>query len=290
MPGCDCSAIERARTKLLIEPEGAAVLRRRHILESDLPMALRRDQFHIAYQPIYDLADLSLLGFEALLRWNHPTLGVVGPEEFIPLLEATGHIVEVGRFVLCRASCQLADWHRFQPQLTMAVNISSRQIDDADFVDHVRRALHLSGVDPGSLTVEITETTLMADVEKSVDRLNGLKALGVQIAIDDFGTGRSDLADLRRFPVDCLKIDRSLTRNLSASSDADAAVHHLRDLGQRLGWRMIAEGIETMAQVDHLRGEFVEEAQGFLFSKPLPPEEILQRCLSAPDLYASPER
>ena len=170
------------------------------------------DQFRLVYQPIYDLDDLTMVGVEALIRWEHPTLGEIQPDDFVPLLEASGQIFEVGRWVLLEACKQMVAWRERGSDLIVSVNVSGRQLDHDVIVDHVREALEISGLDPASLTIEITETALMRSVENAVRRLIELKALGVQIAIDDFGTGYSSLAYLQRLPVDCLKIDRTLHR------------------------------------------------------------------------------
>jgi diguanylate cyclase (GGDEF)-like protein len=259
--------------------EMASDAHHRFELEFDLRAALEADQFHLVYQPIYNLDDLGLVGVEALLRWEHPTFGQIQPEEFIPLLESSGQIVDVGRWVLREACTQMALWRERGSDLIVSVNVSGRQLDTDLIVEHVREALEVSGLGAASLTIEITETALMSSVEATARRLRSLKALGVQIAIDDFGTGYSSLAYLRRLPVDCLKIDRVFTDAITRSPESDALIHTLVQLGKDLGLKTLAEGVETTDQIDHLRGEGVTEVQGFLLAKPVTPETLEAKLL-----------
>jgi diguanylate cyclase (GGDEF)-like protein len=238
-------------------------------LEFDLRSALEGDQFHLVYQPIYNLDDLSMVGVEALLRWDHPTRGIVGPDTFIPILEQTGQIKEVGRWVLGQACQQMADWHARGDTLDISVNVSGRQLDDDSIVEHISQALGLSGLPASYLVIEVTETVLMRNADATAKRLHALKELGVRIAVDDFGTGYSSLAYLQRFPVDCLKIDQSFTNAISASPESKALIGTLVQLGKDLGLTTLAEGVETPSQMAHLRGEHVKEAQGFLLARPL---------------------
>ena len=264
----------------VFRPEMETHLRRRFELEFDLRAALEGGQFRLVYQPIYNLESLALSGVEALLRWDHPTLGEVQPDEFIPLLEASGQIVDVGRWVMHEACMQMAAWHDRGSDIVVSVNVSGRQLDRDSIVDHVRDALTASGLDPAMLTIEVTETALMRNVDASAGRLRELKALGVEIAVDDFGTGYSSLAYLQRLPVDCLKIDRAFVSAISQSPEANALIHTLVQLGKDLGLRTLAEGVETSGQIDHLRTEQVNEAQGFLFAKPLTPAAIEDQLLA----------
>jgi diguanylate cyclase (GGDEF)-like protein len=259
--GKDCYEVFR--------PEMESALRRDLELELELRSALSNDQFRIVYQPIYNLDDLSLAGVEALLRWDHPSRGVIGPDDFIPILEASGQILEVGRWVLATACQQMAYWHACGSTLGMSVNVSGRQLDDDIVVADVRNALELSALDPTTLTIEITETSLMSNIDATARRLNEIKALAVNLAIDDFGTGYSSLASLQRFPVDTIKIDRAFTDALRRSPQSDALIRILVQLGKDLGINTLAEGVETIDQLDHLRAEDVNDVQGFLLSKPL---------------------
>lgn len=256
-----------------------AQMERRSSLHQELRHALEHDEFRLVYQPIYRLDDLTPVGFEALVRWESPTLGQVNPEEFVPLLEESGLITDVGRSLLMAACKQLTAWGPAADGLTMAVNLSGRQLDDESIVDDVANVIRESGIVPPMLTLEITETALMRDVEETMRRLREMKELGIRIAIDDFGTGYSSLAYLQRFPVDFLKIDRSFTEAVTTSIDTDRLARALVSLGHDLGLRIIAEGVETIAQVDWLREQRVDDAQGFLFSKPLSAEHILSRVL-----------
>ena len=251
----------------------------RYELEFDLRSALEQDQFVLHYQPIYSLEDLALVGVEALLRWQHPTLGQIQPDEFIPLLESTGQIVDVGRWVLREACTQIAGWRAVGNDLSISVNVSGRQLDRDDLVDDVRQAIEVSGLDPTALILEVTETALMRNVDATAERLRKLKTLGIHIAIDDFGTGYSSLAYLQRFPVDCLKIDRSFTTAVMQSPESEALVRTLVQLGKDLGLKTLAEGVETTEQVDYLRTQDVDEIQGFLLARPLTPQVLETQIL-----------
>jgi diguanylate cyclase (GGDEF)-like protein len=251
------------------ESEMQGAVQSRLELEMDLRDALQNDEFFLVYQPIFNLNDMSPSGVEALIRWKHPKRGVVQPEEFIPLLEETGLITEIGRWVMQQACAQGAIWRRAGCPIEMAVNVSARQLDSDSFVSEVRAALDASGLDPRALTIEITETTLMRDAEQTVLRLTAVKALGVRIAIDDFGTGYSSLTHVQRFPVDSLKIDRSFIAGLKDNKEGEALIHTLVQLGKALSIETVAEGIELQQELSLLQGECCDSGQGFLFAKPL---------------------
>jgi diguanylate cyclase (GGDEF)-like protein/PAS domain S-box-containing protein len=264
------------------EPEMFSAMKQRVQLELDLRNALETEQFFLLYQPTVDLAALEVTGVEALIRWRHPTRGVVPPVEFIPMLEETGSIIEVGRWVLRQACKQAAAWQRLGLALSMSVNVSARQLESDVLVEDVREALQMSLLAPGRLTLEITETTLMLDADKTARRLERLRGLGVRIAIDDFGTGYCSFAYLRRFPIDILKIDRSFVADLSESEDARTLVRTLVRLGTDLGLITLAEGIEDSDQLAELRKQHCVAGQGYLFAQPLEPaavEELLQTPL-----------
>jgi diguanylate cyclase (GGDEF)-like protein len=265
----------------VFEPEMERAQRHDIELEFDLRGAADRGEFELLYQPIYDLDDLTLIGVEALLRWRHPRLGVVMPDEFIPILERTGAIVEVGRWVLAEACEQMASWHRLGSHLTVSVNVSARQFDNDGIVDDVTNALRVSGLDPTALTIEVTETAVMRNVNASVVRLEAIKVLGVKIAIDDFGTGYSSLASLQLLPVDSLKIDRSFISAIAQAPESRALVRTIVQLGRDLGLSTLAEGVETTEQVDLLRGDDVTNAQGFLLARPLDAATIERTILFA---------
>jgi diguanylate cyclase (GGDEF)-like protein len=251
------------------ESEMQGAVQSRLELEMDLREALQNEEFFLVYQPIFNLADMSPSSVEALIRWEHPARGVVQPEEFIPLLEETGLITEIGGWVLREACAQGANWRARGSQIEIAVNVSARQLDSDDFVAEVREALASSGLDAHALTIEITETTLMRDTEQTVRRLSAVKDLGVRIAIDDFGTGYSSLTHVQKFPVDSLKIDRSFITGLKDNKEGEALIHTLVQLGKALSIETVAEGIELQQELSLLQGERCDSGQGFLFAKPL---------------------
>jgi diguanylate cyclase (GGDEF)-like protein len=268
---------------VLFAPEMQLAVLDRLELESDLRKAIGTDQLFLVYQPTLDLRSETITGVEALLRWNHPTRGLVMPDVFIPLAEETGLIAPIGRLVLFQACAAAAGWQRLGGPLSVAVNVSGRQLDgNTDLVGDVRTALSRSGLNPGLLTLEITETMLMRDASRSADRLRELKALGVRIAIDDFGTGYSSLAYLQQFPVDALKIDRSFITGIASSPEANALIHTLVQLGKTLGIETYAEGIEDRSQLQHLQREECDSGQGYLFAKPLSPRALEELLTGSP--------
>ncbi len=238
-------------------------------LEMDLREALEKDEFFLAYQPTIDLSDMSPTGVEALIRWKHPVRGVVQPEDFVPLLEETGLIAEVGKWVLDEACSQGATWRAAGYPIGMAVNVSGRQLDTDQLITEIEGALSHSGLDPEALTIEITETTLMRNIEETARRLTAIKQLGVRIAIDDFGTGYSSLAHLQRFPVDALKIDQSFISGLTHNQEGETLIHTLVQLGKALSIETFAEGIEQQQELSLLRDQDCDNGQGFLFARPL---------------------
>jgi diguanylate cyclase (GGDEF)-like protein len=238
-------------------------------LEMDLRVALENEEFFLVYQPTFDLRDMSPTGVEALIRWKHPTRRVVQPDDFVPLLEETGMITEIGKWVLEEACRQGAAWRESGYPIGMAINVSARQLDTDEFVSDVRNALADSGLDARALTIEITETTLMRNAEETVRRLTAIKELGVRIAIDDFGTGYSSLAHLQRFPVDALKIDRSFISRLTHDVQGETLIRTLVQLGKALSIETLAEGIEQQQELSLLRDEQCDSGQGFLFARPL---------------------
>ena len=246
-----------------------ATIQTRMELEMDLRDALANDEFFLVYQPTFALSDMRPTGVEALIRWKHPARGVVQPDDFIPLLEETGLIAEIGRWVLWEACSQGATWRTAGYPIGMAVNVSARQLDTDQVMADVEDALAHSGLDPGALTIEITETMLMRNFEETARRLTAIKALGVRIAIDDFGTGYSSLAHLQRFPVDALKIDRSFISGLSRNPQGETLVHTLVKLGKALSIETFAEGIEQQHELSILRDHSCESGQGFLYARPL---------------------
>jgi diguanylate cyclase (GGDEF)-like protein len=241
----------------------------RQELEMDLQSALGNEEFFLVYQPTFDLQTMSPTGVEALIRWRRPGRGTVQPEDFIPLLEETKMIVEVGAWVLTEACAQAASWQEEGRPLSLSVNVSALQLDTDDLIGHVTEALDASGLAPESLTIEITETTLMSNVEETARRLEELKALGVRIAVDDFGTGYSSLGHLRQFPVDVLKIDRSFVSQLAEGGEGEILLHTLVQLGKALEIETTAEGIERPQDLSLIRDKECDNGQGFLFTRPL---------------------
>lgn len=237
-------------------------------LEMDLREALEKREFFLVYQPTFDLSDMSPNGVEALIRWRHRTRGTVQPDDFIPLLEETGLIVEVGRWVLEQACEQGAAWRSEGHRIGIAVNVSGRQLDSDEILLDVGAALASSGLEPSALTIEITETTLMRNVDETARRLSEIKDLGVRIAIDDFGTGYSSLAHLQRFPVDALKIDRSFITGLAENPEGETLIRTLLQLGKALSIKTVAEGIEGQHELSVLKEEDCDSGQGFLFARP----------------------
>ncbi|HEX5308466.1 MAG TPA: EAL domain-containing protein [Solirubrobacteraceae bacterium] len=238
-------------------------------LEMDLREAQEGEEFFVVYQPTFDLRTMSPTGMEALLRWRHPRRGIVGPDEFIPLLEDTGLIVDVGGWVLRQACLQGAAWHQDGHEIGIAVNVSARQLDRDELVDEVATAIEHSGFRPDLLTLEVTETTLMSNAQATAERLRRIKQLGVRIAIDDFGTGYSSLAYLQRFPVDALKIDRAFISRLREDPDGETLIRTLVQLGKSLSIETLAEGIEQATDLSLLRQVSCDVGQGFLFARPL---------------------
>ncbi|MBA2253532.1 MAG: EAL domain-containing protein [Chloroflexi bacterium] len=246
----------------------AAVERR--AMESGLRAALDQDEFVVHYQPVVDLTTTARVGAEALLRWRHPERGLLLPGDFLVLAEETGHIIPAGRYVLETACRQARRWQRPGSSLGwVSVNLSARQFQHHGLVEDVERALHDADLAPDRLILEVTESLLMHDTPDTLDKLRGLKDLGVQIAVDDFGTGYSSLSYLRQFPVDILKIDRSFVAGVATDPKQSAFVRAIVALGQSLDLRMVAEGVETARQRDELRRIGCEEAQGYFFAEPM---------------------
>jgi len=253
----------------VFEAEMQDTVQQRMQLEMDLRGALERDEFRLVYQPTLDLSRMTPTGVEALIRWMHPERGLVQPDAFIPLLEETGLINDVGRWVLAEACRQAAVWRREGHPITMAVNVSARQLDSDQLIADIEAALAEAELEAAALTIEITETTLMRNVEETARRLIRIKDLGVRIAIDDFGTGYSSLAHLQRFPVDALKIDRSFISGLKHNKEGETLIHTLVQLGKALSIETFAEGIEEDEELTLLQAEHCDSGQGFLFSRPL---------------------
>jgi EAL domain-containing protein (putative c-di-GMP-specific phosphodiesterase class I) len=245
--------------------------------EAALRRAIENEEFRVYFQPEVAVGSGAIVGLEALVRWEHPDDGLVGPDRFIALAEETGLIVPIGSWVLNEA-CRLAQGWKTAAPLALRVNLSARQLAQDDLIDIVGAALERSGMAAEQLCLEVTESVLVEDPDASARTLADLKALGVKIAVDDFGTGYSSLEYLRRFPVDCVKIDRSFVRGIAHSSEDMAIVNAVIELGHALGLSVTAEGVETAAQLGRLQNNGCDTAQGFLFSRPERPE-VVERLL-----------
>lgn len=253
-----------------------ASMQARRTLEVDLRKGLEESQFEVYYQPLMNIKTGSVIGFEALLRWNHPERGLVPPEQFIPLSEEIGLIIPLGRWVLNQACADAATW---PGDLKIAVNFSAVQFGCPTLVEDVAAALETSGLTPNRLEIEITETVMLDSTDTILVILHKLRDLGLGIAMDDFGIGYSSLNYLRRFPFSKVKIDRSFIEGLGKVAECDAIVTAVTDLCETLGMVTLAEGVETEEQLQRLRAGHCAEAQGYLFSKPRPASEVAALCL-----------
>jgi len=255
----------------VFEPRMDADAQHRRTLELELRQALAAGQFALAYQPLVNLDSGRITCFEALLRWNHPERGCIAPGDFIAVAEDTGLIVPIGEWVLHRACLEAAGWAG-GPKV--AVNVSSLQFRTAGLYEVVRSALRASGLAPGRLELEITESALIADWESTVAVLGRIKRLGVKVSMDDFGTGYSSLSYLRKFPFDKVKIDQFFIRELSGGGESRAVIRAIVDLCHALGIATTAEGVETAEQLAVVGAENCTEVQGFLLSHPMPPQAL----------------
>ena len=278
-------ALYRAKTDgratfRIFEPGMDAELAARRAMEAELQRAIAQEEFSVRYQPQISLRDGRVTGFEALLRWHHPTRGLIEPAEFIPVAESTGLIVPLGAWVLRRACADAATW---PDHLTVAVNLSPAQFKNSNLLRKIRGTLAASGLPPHRLGLEITESALLMNTQATMSVLSGLIELGVHIALDDFGVGYSSLSFVRRFPVNKIKIDRSFTEGLGTAREADAIVRSVISLARELGVETLAEGVTTKAQLEWLRAEGCDQAQGFLISVAQPADAV-DAMLAVPPL------
>jgi len=263
---------------------------RQQNLESAIRHALERDEFVLHYQPKLDLRSGRIVGAEALIRWFQPRSGWVSPADFIPVAEDSGLIVPLTQWVLRQACEQAQAWRGMGlPPLCMSVNVSPIDFRQRDFVDNLAAILKQSGLPPARLELEITESVLMQNVDETVDILQKIKAMGVRLALDDFGTGYSSLSYLRRFPIDVLKIDQSFVRGLNVNSQDAQLISAIIGMGKSLELNIIAEGVETVEQLNFLKTQQCEEGQGFLFSKAVPPKDFAHMLqVGSPTLMPTP--
>jgi diguanylate cyclase (GGDEF)-like protein len=260
-------------------------------LESGLRRAVERGELDLHYQPKMNLKSQNIVGVEALMRWNHPVLGMVSPVQFIPIAEETGLIESMGRWALERACADARSWRECGlPPVQMSVNLSPRQLGSATLVSDIEGILKASGMEPSLLELEITEGAMMLNPEHAATVLRALRDIGVKLAIDDFGTGYSSLSYLKRFPLSTVKIDRSFINDLSQDANAQALIDGIITLAHGLRMKVVAEGVETQAQLDHLRIRGCDEIQGYWLCKPVPADEahkFMARRLRNP--FASPK-
>jgi EAL domain-containing protein (putative c-di-GMP-specific phosphodiesterase class I) len=252
-------------------------------LQDDLHRCLERNELQLHYQPLVDLDSQSIVGFEALVRWMHPEHGLLLPDQFIPLAEETGAIVPLGRWVLRTACLEALQWQRDSTSgepLSLSVNVSMRELASPDFVDAVAATLEQTSFPADRLQLELTESVLMEALEPIRGRINAVRALGITVCIDDFGTGYSSLGHLHRLPIDKIKIDRLFVRHLDEAPGNREILRTILVLARHLGLDVVAEGVESDAQLVTLRELACAYGQGFLFSKPVPPSQVAELLAS----------
>jgi EAL domain-containing protein (putative c-di-GMP-specific phosphodiesterase class I) len=260
-------------------------------LGPDLHHAASRDQLRLEYQPIIDLCSGTAVAVEALVRWDHPTRGLIRPDVFIPLAERNGVIAEIGEWVLRHGCAAAAAWRTSSIRdLGISINVSARQLDDPAFADLVAVVLRETGLPACALTLEITESVVMRDPERAIDLLRPLRALGVRLAIDDFGTGFSSLAYLQRLPADQLKIDKVFIDALGVSAEGSAIVKAVAEMARTLNMETVAEGIETRQQHRILQSLSCNLGQGYHFARPLKAEAVREFFASSSSLAGADER
>jgi diguanylate cyclase (GGDEF)-like protein/PAS domain S-box-containing protein len=284
------AALNKARDEgggqeVVFDPEMQRRARDRLRIEADLHQALRREELLVLYQPIVDLNTSELAGFEALVRWHHPTRGMVSPMDFIPIAEETGLIIPIGTWVLQQSCRQARAWldAGASPDIFVSVNVSSRQLDGPTLPDIVRAALETNRLEPQRLKLEITESAVMRDFEVTLGLLNRLRASGAGLSLDDFGTGYSSLSLLKRLPIDTLKVDRSFVSSMGVDSAGVRMVEAILQLARLFRLKVVAEGIERNEEAELLRALSCEYGQGWLFGKPLTPEACMERLLAKQD-------
>ena len=275
---------ENGRGRLTIfEPEMLQVLQDRRAMELDLQYALRRSEFELLYQPLIDIETGQPVGYEALVRWNHPTKGTVMPNEFIPVAEATGAIIPLGEWVIRTALHEMRNW---PGHLSVAVNLSPAQMRSPNLLPTIIHGLASAGVESRRLELEITETVIMSQDQSNIDLLNRIRSLGVQFALDDFGTGFSSLNYLRSFPFDKIKIDRCFVDEVDSREDSRAIIRAVTGLASSLGMMTTAEGVERSDQLSQLKLEGCVQVQGYLYSEAMPAGSVVGRIEPSADQAA----
>jgi diguanylate cyclase (GGDEF)-like protein len=259
---------------VLFRSDMQSVLQDRLATQMDLIEALHHDELFLLYKPTFDLQSGRVAGVEALVRWRHPTRGTLAPREFLAIAEASGLVVPLGRWVLAEACRQAADWHERGLHVGMSVNISPRQLAADELVEHVSEALHHSGLEPGALTLEISESALLSDPQGTGARLRELGELGVRIAIDDFGTRYGALSAVHAFPADAVKLDRASVDRIASSQRASALLDTFVKLGKTLDIDTLAEGVEDHVPLERAQRALCDHDRGFLFSRPLNVEAV----------------
>jgi EAL domain-containing protein (putative c-di-GMP-specific phosphodiesterase class I) len=259
----------------------------RQFIERSMRLAVERNEFSLHYQPKVDLGTKTIVGVEALLRWQHPQRGLIPPAQFVPIAEDTGQILRIGQWVVREACRQSRQWldAGLRP-IPMAVNISAIEFRSKDFIETIRAILKETKIDPQWLELELTESVLMKHAESTVSMLKSLKNIGVQLSVDDFGTGYSSLSYLRQFPIDALKLDQSFVQEISSTSTDAPIVSAVISMGNSLKKRVIAEGVETREQMDFLTAQGCEEGQGYYFNPPMVPDQFAALLVS--DVSAQP--
>lgn len=271
-------------TVAVFDEERGRIDREEVALELELRRATGHGELELHYQPVVRLSDLSTIGFEALVRWRRPGVGLVSPALFIPMSERTGSVHEIGLWVLHEGLSTLGEWQRRGRNLSMAINLSARQMEQPGLVETIREAIERHGVDPAHVHLEITESALASHPVEAAARIEGIRALGVRVSLDDFGTGFSSLGYLHRFPVDTLKIDKSFVDLLRNDGDLSPVPRAIVGLAHSLGMDVVAEGIEQRSQLERLREMGCESGQGFLFSRPVPRTEAERWLLDHPPI------
>jgi len=272
------SAKARGKNRIaFFEPEMATAVVARHTLTASLQRAVTANEFVLHYQPIVDIASGQITGLESLLRWEHPTRGIIWPGEFIAVAEQSDLILDIGRWVLDRSFRQAMEWHDRGPKLRgleISVNVAARQLEQPDFVDQVAAVIDSSGIDPGKVVLEVTETTLLQNVDDAIVKLQVLRDLGAGVAVDDFGTGYSSLSYLQRFPATAIKIARDFVAVDDSDADSWELASAVVSMGRALRLTVIAEGVEEAFQLERLRKLGCDRAQGYYLARPLAADEL----------------